>query len=79
MVALFAGVLALLHLAFLPETYAPVLLRQRANALSAETGLVYRCVYDASKPFSTRELIKTQLKVPFILLFTEPIVFVLSL
>ncbi|TXT03810.1 hypothetical protein VHUM_04374 [Vanrija humicola] len=78
-VAIFAGVLALLHLVYLPETYAPVLLRQRANTLSRETGQVYRCVYDAAKPFSTRELIKTQLKVPFILLFTEPIVFVLSL
>ncbi|KAL1406721.1 hypothetical protein Q8F55_006125 [Vanrija albida] len=78
-VALFGGVLALLHLLYLPETYAPVLLRKRANALSDETGQVYRCVYDAAKPFSTRELIKTQLKVPFILLFTEPIVFVLSI
>lgn len=78
-VALFAGVLCIGHLLFLPETYHPVLLRNRAAALSAATGKVYRCEADVIKKFDLRTLVVNQLKVPYILLFTEPIVCILSI
>jgi hypothetical protein len=73
----FAAVIATCHLVLLPETYHAILLRQRAKRLSDATGKVYRSERDAAKPFDTKELIITQLKVPWILLFTEPIVFIL--
>lgn len=77
--ALFAATISVVHLIILPETYQPVLLRARANRLSDMTGKVYRSERDAAKPFNLKELILTQLKVPYILLFTEPIVCILCL
>lgn len=78
-VALFAAVICVLHLLFLPETYHPVLLRTRAAMLQKATGKVYRCEADATEKFDLKQLVVTQLKVPYILLFTEPIVGILSL
>lgn len=78
-VAVFSLILMVLHLLVLPETYAPVLLRRRAHALSLATDKAFRSEQDAAKPFCSRELIKHQLRVPYILMFTEPIVFILSL
>lgn len=68
-----------MHLVFIPETYGPVLLRKRAALLSAATGKVYRSEIDVIKPLDHRELVITQFKMPYILLFTEPIVFVFSI
>ncbi|GAA6037269.1 hypothetical protein JCM8097_008654 [Rhodosporidiobolus ruineniae] len=63
-----------------PETYAPVLLRRRAEKLSKETGLVYRSMFDMnpmfSAPFSVK--IKAALLRPFVLLFKEMIVLAFS-
>jgi len=47
--------------------------------LSAATGKVYRCQQDVAKPLDTKKLFLNQLRVPYILLFTEPIVFITSL
>ncbi|GMK59011.1 hypothetical protein CspeluHIS016_0700260 [Cutaneotrichosporon spelunceum] len=77
--AIFAGVLTVAHILFIPETYGPVLLRARAAKLSAATGRVYRCEDDVITPLNLRDLVLNQFKMPYILLFTEPIVFVLSI
>ncbi|BEJ15514.1 hypothetical protein CspHIS471_0501190 [Cutaneotrichosporon sp. HIS471] len=79
--AIFTGYLAFMHLAFLPETYAPVLMRKRALALTAgdPQGRIYKSEQDVARPLNKRQLIRNQLKVPYVLLFTEPIVFILSL
>jgi multidrug resistance protein len=67
-------------LCFCPETYAPVLLQKRATKLSLETGKVYRSTAEIDQnklPIS--KLFRTSLSRPWILLFCEPIVFLLSL
>lgn len=79
MAALFAGALTVVHILWIPETYGPVLLRARAEKLSRATGRVYRCEDDVIKPLEYRELVINQFKMPYILLFTEPIVFVFSI
>lgn len=80
MVAIFSGVIGLLMVFTLPETYAPVLLRKRAERLSAITGRVYRSKLDIEKG---RESLSTLLKVglsrPWLLLFFEPIVLLFSI
>lgn len=78
-IAIFAAALTFLGWLFLPETYGPVLLRARAKKLSASTGKVYRCEADVRKPLRTKQLFLNQLRVPYILLFTEPIVMFTSL
>jgi multidrug resistance protein len=58
-----------------PETYAPVLLRERANRLSRITGKIYRSKIELEKgPVTTAELLRRTLSRPWILLFKEPIV-----
>ncbi|RSL54076.1 Efflux pump FUB11 [Fusarium duplospermum] len=63
-----------------PETYAPYLLRQRAQMLSKRTGRVYISMLDAGQPPKS---ISSQLKIaltrPWVLLFKEPIVLLLSI
>lgn len=78
-IAFFAAALTLAGFLWLPETYGPVLLRARAKKLSAATGKVYRAEADVRKPLRTKQLFLNQLKVPYILLFTEPIVMFTSL
>jgi hypothetical protein len=64
----------------MPETYAPVLLRRRAEKLSKITGKVYRSKIDIDQGrLSLKESFKIALSRPWILLFREPIVFLLSL
>ncbi|KAL4783829.1 MFS general substrate transporter [Aspergillus varians] len=76
----FAGVVWLIGTLLIPETYAPVLLRRRAANLSKITGKIYR-----SKPemeqgkIHLKEEFKIALSRPWILLFKEPIVLLLSL
>ncbi|GFR46865.1 hypothetical protein Agub_g8506 [Astrephomene gubernaculifera] len=71
------GVILILCTLFTPETYAPVLLRKRAESLTAHTGQVYRSKYD-SKAASLTQKLKTNLTRPWILLIYEPIVLLLS-
>ncbi|GAA5976462.1 hypothetical protein JCM10908_005508 [Rhodotorula pacifica] len=67
-VMLFAGSLN-------PETYAPVLLRRRAAKLQAETGKVYRSMYDLHPMFAAPLPVKMKAALlrPFLLLIKEPI------
>ncbi|KAL7627060.1 hypothetical protein AAE478_003836 [Parahypoxylon ruwenzoriense] len=64
----------------IPETYAPVLLRQRAAKLSAMNRKRYVSIIDYQQGrVSPAESFKTALSKPWILLFKEPIVFLMSL
>jgi hypothetical protein len=64
---------------WLPETYSPVLLRQRAARLSKATGKVYRSEFERDQPLKVGPLVKKALLRPWQLLFVEPIVLLLSL
>ncbi|KAB8338767.1 hypothetical protein FH972_021712 [Carpinus fangiana] len=78
--AIFTGVLWLIGGILIPETYAPVLLRKRANALSKLTGKVYKSRVDAEQgKVSIGHAFKTSLSRPWVLLFREPIVLLLSI
>jgi len=79
LIAIFCGLLTILGILVIPETYAPVLLRQRANRLSKATGKVYRTYQEKDKKVEIKQLFKTALGRPWVLLFKEPIVFLLSL
>ncbi|KAH7130743.1 major facilitator superfamily domain-containing protein [Dendryphion nanum] len=80
MMAIFSGVVFFMGVLMVPETYPPVLLRKRAQALSKKTGKVYlsRGDIDQGKT-SLGEAFATGLQRPWILLFREPIVLFLSL
>lgn len=78
--AAFSGTLWLLGTFLVPETYAPVLLRRRAAKLSKMTGKHYISVVDRDQGrISLGESFKMALSRPWILLFREPIVFLLSI
>jgi hypothetical protein len=78
--AIFTGTLWLLCAFVVPETYAPVLLRQRAAALSKKTGKVYKSKTDYEHGTkSIGSAFTTALTRPWILLFREPIVLLLSI
>jgi hypothetical protein len=63
----------------LVQTYAPVLLRQRAERLQAVSGKVFRSQFEKDQKLQIGPLFKRTLSRPVLLLFTEPLVFVLSL
>ncbi|EAW22482.1 MFS transporter [Aspergillus fischeri NRRL 181] len=76
----FSGAVWIICTIFVPETYAPVLLRRRAEKLSKHTGKVYVSKIDIDQGRVTlKDAFKTALSRPWILLFKEPIVFLLSL
>lgn len=78
--AIFSGVLWILATLMVPETYAPVLLRKRAAKLSAMTGKHYISLTDHKRGKVTLgTALKTALLRPWILLFKEPIVLLLSI
>lgn len=77
--AIFTGVLWIFGSIVLPETYPPVLLRRRAQRLHKETGLVYRSKFEEKEVIALPKLFKIALSRPWILLFREPIVFLLSI
>jgi MFS family permease len=77
--AFFALFITVAQMVFLPETCAVVILRKRAAALTKATGRLHLSEHDIAKPLDVRELMKRQFRVPIKLLFTEPIVFCLSL
>ncbi|OOQ90349.1 MFS-type transporter [Penicillium brasilianum] len=77
---IFSGAVWIVTSLIVPETYAPVLLRRRAEKLSKLTGKVYRSKIDIDQGRITlKESFKIALSRPWILLFREPIVFLLSL
>ncbi|KAF9634849.1 Major facilitator superfamily [Lasiodiplodia theobromae] len=76
---IFSGVVWIFVSLAVPETYAPVLLKRRAADLSKLNGEVYVSKVEAGKkPVSLKEALYTNLSRPWILLFREPIVFLLS-
>ncbi|PLB52277.1 putative multidrug resistance protein [Aspergillus steynii IBT 23096] len=76
----FSGFVWILGSLLVPETYAPVLLRRRAERLSQITGKVYKSKLDIDQGRTTlKAAFKTALSRPWVLLFKEPIVFLLSL
>ena len=79
--AIFTGVLWILGSLTIPETYGPVLLRKRAAALSKITGRVYRSGLEIARgpPPTIIHNFKIALSRPWILLFSEPIVLLLSI
>ncbi|KAG6096659.1 hypothetical protein E4U30_004276 [Claviceps sp. LM220 group G6] len=80
LLAAFSGTLWIIGTLFVPETYAPVILRQRARKLSKITGKCYESKIDHARGRITlSESFKTALSRPWILLFREPIVFLLSI
>jgi len=76
---MFTAALTVFGFLIIPETYAPVLLRARAETLSAATGKVYRSKHEKAGKVDIKRLITTALGRPWILLFREPIVFLLTL
>ncbi|GAA6055392.1 hypothetical protein JCM3770_001086 [Rhodotorula araucariae] len=64
-----------------PETYAPILLRRRAEKLSKKTGMVYLSMYDLHPMFSApfAQKMKAALLRPFVLLFKESIILAFSI
>ncbi|KZM24427.1 uncharacterized protein EKO05_0001572 [Ascochyta rabiei] len=80
LMAIWAGGLLIITACLVPETYPPVLLRRRAETLSKLTGKVYRSRTDIDQgKISLGEAFATGLKRPWILLFCEPIVLLMSL
>ncbi|KAF5010993.1 hypothetical protein FDECE_2863 [Fusarium decemcellulare] len=79
--ALFSAVFWVAGSLLMPETYAPVLLRKRAQKLHAMTGKVYISQLDHQQngPAALSTLFKKALSRPWVLLFTEPIVLLLSI
>lgn len=76
---IFSGVVWIFVSLAVPETYAPVLLKRRATEIGKLTGEVYISKVEAGKkPVALKEALYTNLSRPWILLFREPIVFLLS-
>jgi hypothetical protein len=74
------GVLWIVGSLLIPETYPPVLLRKRAAKMSEMTGKIYRSKGDVDQgPTTFAKVFKTSLLRPWILLFREPIVLLLSI
>lgn len=80
LMAIFVGAMWILGATFVPETYAPVILRKRAKKLSEMNGKVYKTKMDIEKgDISAGRVLKIALVRPWILLFMEPIVLILSI
>jgi MFS family permease len=78
--AVFTGLIWIAQGILIPETYAPLLLSKRADRLSALTGRVYRSKFEIERGrLSARNAFTAALGRPWILLFSEPIVLLLSI
>ncbi|KAI9037183.1 MFS transporter [Aspergillus affinis] len=75
---IFNGVVFLIGICFIPETYSPLLLKKRAAKLSKLTGKIYRSRLENSQQSASAVFTKTMVR-PWILLFSEPIVLLLSI
>lgn len=77
--AIFTGILWILSALLIPETYAPVLLQDRASKLSCITGKKYVSKMQLHQgKASAKEELKKALSRPWLLMFYEPIVLLLS-
>lgn len=80
LMAAFTGVVWIAVALYVPETYAPVLLRKRALALGKITGHSYISKLEVGRPKkTTTQQFTIALVRPWVLLFREPIVTLLSL
>ncbi|KAL2074775.1 hypothetical protein VTL71DRAFT_8554 [Oculimacula yallundae] len=80
LMAIFTGILWIVGALTIPETYTPVILRRRAAKLSKMTGKVYKSSTEVQHGAKTvSQEFKTALSRPWILLFREPIVLLLSI
>ncbi|EKD13083.1 uncharacterized protein L3040_007166 [Drepanopeziza brunnea f. sp. 'multigermtubi'] len=80
LMAIFTGALWIIGTLTIPETYTPVILRRRAKKLSKMTGNVYKSKIEMEHGEKTiGQEFKTALSRPWILLFREPIVSLLSI
>ncbi|GAC96590.1 multidrug transporter [Pseudozyma hubeiensis SY62] len=77
--AIFAALITVIGTITLPETYAPVLLRWRAQKLQEVTGHEYICKLDKGRDLRLKTQFKVALGRPWLLLIYEPIVSLLSL
>ena len=78
--AIFTGILWITGALYIPETYSPVLLQKRAAALSQQTGKKYVSILEKQRGKRTpAQAFKTALARPWALLFTEPIVLLISI
>lgn len=75
---IFNGVVFLVGIFLIPETYSPLLLKKRAAKLSKITGKVYRSRLENAQQSASAVFTKTMVR-PWILLFLEPIVLLLSI
>ncbi|KUJ20949.1 MFS general substrate transporter [Mollisia scopiformis] len=80
LMAIFTGALWIIGAFTIPETYSPVILRRRAAKLSKMTGKVYKSKMEIDQGTKTvKQEFKIALSRPWILLFREPIVLLLSI
>ncbi|KAK5081288.1 hypothetical protein LTR05_008082 [Lithohypha guttulata] len=80
LMTILAGALWIIGSLLVPETYAPLLLRKRAAELSKRTGQVYKTKIDIEKgEISAAKVLSIALVRPWLLLFVEPIVLILSI
>jgi len=78
--AMFTGVVWIVGAMVIPETYAPVILRRRAKALSERTGKVYISSLEKKQGKTTpKAAFQKALARPWALLFLEPIVLLISI
>ncbi|KAJ4117488.1 hypothetical protein NW768_010851 [Fusarium equiseti] len=80
LMAIFTGVIWIVASLLIPETYAPYILRKRAQRLSNVTGETYISALDADKPpSSATHQLGAALTRPWVLLLKEPIVLITSI
>ena len=80
LMAIFTGALWIVGSLTIPETYAPVLLRKRAAELSKATDKVYLSKHEVTHGTpALGQSFKIALSRPWVLLFREPIVLLLSI
>ena len=78
--AIFTGVLCIIGTLLIPETYSPVILGRRAKALAKRTGKVYISDMEKKQGKTTPKAAFQKAMIrPWALLFTEPIVLLLSI
>jgi MFS family permease len=77
---IFTGALWIIGALVLPETYAPVILKRRATELSKRTGKCYISVLEKRQgKVTAKAAFNKAMTRPWILLFREPIVLLLSI
>jgi MFS family permease len=74
------GILWIVGMIFVPETYAPCLLTKRAERLSKMTGKVYKSKLEVERGHkSAKEVFQVAMVRPWVMLIFEPIIFLLAI